>query len=88
MEKGLLMEFTTLTSKGQVTIPKKIRDALQLKGGDKIAFRLEDDTVTLVPRTARVRDIFGMLEKPGKAKPLSIEDMDAAVARSFKRRRT
>jgi AbrB family looped-hinge helix DNA binding protein len=32
------MEATTLTSKGQVTIPKKMRDALRLKGGDKIAF--------------------------------------------------
>lgn len=81
------MEFTTLTSKGQVTIPKKIRDALHLKGGDKIAFRLEDDTVTLTPRTARVRDVFGILEKRGKRKAVSIKAMDAAVARSFKRRR-
>jgi AbrB family looped-hinge helix DNA binding protein len=81
------MKVTTLTSKGQVTIPKHIRDALQLKGGDKIAFRLGPDGVRLMPQTLKARDLFGILERPGKRKALSVEQMDTAVERSFKRRR-
>ncbi len=81
------MEATTLTSKGQVTIPKKMRDALHLKGGDKIAFRLDADGIRLMPQTLKAMDLLGILERPGKKKALSIEQMDASVARSFKRRR-
>jgi AbrB family looped-hinge helix DNA binding protein len=67
---------TTLTSKGQVTVPREIRDRLGLKSGDKIAFTLlSDGTVIMRPKTRRLADLAGMLTRPGQPK-VSIEDMD------------
>ncbi len=40
----------TLSSKGQITIPAEIREALQLREGDKVAFELEGDQVRLAPQ--------------------------------------
>ena len=39
------MELATLTSKGQVTVPKAVRDALGLKQGDQLSGELEDGSV-------------------------------------------
>lgn len=80
------MDTSKLTTKGQITIPKKIRDALHLKAGDTIAFRLEANGLHLTPHNLKVRDIYGMLQRPGKHKALTVEEMDESVARSFKRR--
>jgi len=69
----------TITSKGQVTIPKKVREILQLRPGDRLDFLVEPDgTVRIAPVTASVKDLKGMLPKP--ARRLSIEQMDAAIA--------
>jgi antitoxin PrlF len=69
----------TLTSKGQVTIPKEIRDSLLLHTGDKVDFTInEQGEVLLKPLTRRVGDVFGCLRKTGQ-KTLSTEAMDAAI---------
>jgi len=71
---------TTLTSKGQVTIPKVVRDALHLRAGDRLDFVLEPDgTVRVLPITGSVRRLKGML--PAPPKPLTIDEMDAAIAK-------
>lgn len=41
---------TTLTTKGQLTLPKKVRDALGLKTGDELLVELDDDRITLIPK--------------------------------------
>jgi len=72
------MPSTTLTSKGQVTIPKAVRDELGLKEGDRIAFRvLEDGTVVVEPETVELLELKGVL-KP-KRKGISVADMDKAI---------
>ena len=72
------MPSTTLTSKGQVTIPKAVRDELGLREGDRIAFRvLEDGTVIVEPETVELLDLRGIL-KP-KRKGVSVSDMDNAI---------
>lgn len=69
----------TITSKGQVTLPKPIRDKLHLKPGDKIEFVLDDDDgLRVTPVTASITQLKGMV--PAPASPLSLEEMDAAVA--------
>jgi antitoxin PrlF len=45
---------TTLTSKGQVTIPKRVRDALQLSPGDGVEFELNEQGHVVVRRAAPV----------------------------------
>ena len=67
-----------LTSKGQTTIPKDVREHLGLRPGDRIEFVLtEDKTVLLKPATRPVTDLKGFLPKP--ARPVTIEEMKAAI---------
>ena len=76
----------TITSKGQVTVPKSIRDRLHLKPGDKIDFVLEEDGgLRVTPVTASVTQLKGMVPRPGF--PVSVEQMDEAIARSAARKR-
>jgi AbrB family looped-hinge helix DNA binding protein len=63
----------TLTSKGQTTIPKEIRDSLSMKAGDRMTFTLMPDaTLVMRVKSKRVTDLAGMLHKKGR-KPLSID---------------
>ena len=56
------MNITTITSKGQVTIPKNIRDALRLGQGDKVLFSVETDHVVLTPLpSGRLDDLYASL---------------------------
>jgi AbrB family looped-hinge helix DNA binding protein len=75
------MSTTTLTSKGQITLPKSIRDRLALKVGDRL--RVSTDRhgrVTLDrERGPAAGDLYGALERLAPATPASIEDMRAAV---------
>lgn len=73
------MALATLTNKGQVTIPKTVRDSLGLKTGDKVEFIITETGEALFrPVTRKVDDVFGRLHKPGR-KPVSIEEMDAGI---------
>lgn len=72
------MSTATLTSKGQVTIPSKVRLSMGLDAGDRIEFiEMDDGTFTIMAATHSVKDLKGMIRKP--AKPVSIEDMNAAI---------
>ena len=76
----------TITSKGQVTIPKPIRDRLHLEPGDRIDFIVEEDGGLRVrPVAASMTRLKGMVPRPGF--PVSIEEMDEAIARAATRKR-
>ena len=69
----------TMTSKGQVTVPKAVRDRLHLGPGDKIEFLVDQDgTVRVIPVTASVRELKGMVPKPNRV--VSLDDMEQAIA--------
>lgn len=73
------MTLATVTSKGQVTIPKAIRDSLRLHPGDKVEFVVTESKEALLrPITKKVDDVFGKLHRKGR-KPVSIEEMDAGI---------
>ena len=73
------MALTTITNKGQITIPKVVRDSLGLHPGDKLEFVITENGEAICrPVTKKVDDVFGRLSKPGR-KPVSIEDMDAVI---------
>jgi AbrB family looped-hinge helix DNA binding protein len=75
------MPSATITSKGQLTLPKAIRDLLHLDTGDRVDFVVKDDgTVVLKPATVDVRELKGMLHRKG-LKPLTIEEMNAIIRR-------
>jgi AbrB family looped-hinge helix DNA binding protein len=65
----------TLTSKGQTTIPKEIRDGLGMKPGDRISFTLmPDGTAIMRVKRKSVMELAGVLHKKGR-KPLPIDEL-------------
>jgi len=65
----------TLTSKGQTTIPKEIRDSLSMKAGDRMTFTLmPDGTVVMRVKTRSITELAGVLHKKGR-KPLPVEQL-------------
>lgn len=71
---------STLTSKGQATIPKGIRDHLNLKPGDKVEFVVSDKgEVLLKGRAHSLLDLFGTLKGKGIRKQLTVEQMQNEV---------
>jgi AbrB family looped-hinge helix DNA binding protein len=79
---------TVVSTKGQVILPKTIRDRLRWRAGTKLMVEDTPDGVVLTvapifPPTT-MEEVFGSLRHDGP--PKSIEEMDAAVAAAFKRR--
>jgi AbrB family looped-hinge helix DNA binding protein len=70
------MQTSTLTSKGQVTIPADVRRRLGLRPGDRVAFVVDGDEVRLVRKESRVEAAFGLC-KPERS--VSLEQMDQIV---------
>jgi len=71
----------TITSKGQITIPIQVRTALGVDTGDRIEFvEIEKGQFVIVPINRSVRELKGMLRVKGR-KPVSIEEMNRAIAR-------
>jgi antitoxin PrlF len=66
---------STLTSKGQTTIPQEIRESLSIKPGDRMTFTLmPDGTVLLRVKNKSVMGLAGSLRKKGQ-KPVPVEDL-------------
>jgi antitoxin PrlF len=73
------MPAATLTSKGQITLPKAIRELLRLDTGDIVEFVVaENGDVHVRAGRYDVRDLRGLLRKPGR-KPVSLDAMDEAI---------
>lgn len=74
------MTAATITSKGQVTIPVDVRNHLGLESGDRIEFSFNEVTgrYEVYPVTRSLASLKGIVKKP--AKPVSIEDMNQAIA--------
>jgi antitoxin PrlF len=65
----------TLTSKGQTTIPKQIRDSLAMKSGDRMTFTLmPDGTVLMRVKNKSVMSLAGSLRKKGR-KPVPVDQL-------------
>ena len=65
-----------LSSKGQVTIPKAVRERLQIKPGDRFKFFFHPDGVMLLPKVPTSR-LKGMIPKP--AQPVTLKEMHRAI---------
>ena len=81
------MSTTAMVSdKGQVTLPKALRDRLGIHAGSRLAFRIAADGSLNVQVLAKGSDaLFGLLAKPGEA-ARSQGDMDAAITEAVRER--
>jgi AbrB family looped-hinge helix DNA binding protein len=71
--------FTTMTSKGQLTIPKEVRESLNLAPGTRFYVANRNGVVVAVPKNKRLADLAGMLGSPPNGAHLTIEGMDEAI---------
>ena len=75
------MESAKITSKGQITIPKVVRDSLGVHPGDRVHFVIRGDgVVEMFPRTRDLLSLAGMLRT--KVRGVRVEDMDAAIGQA------
>ncbi len=74
----MIMITATITSKGQITIPKDIRGLLDLHAGDKIRFIEDaDGSINLIPIKKPLSALKGLVPKPKEA--VSVKDMNNAI---------
>jgi AbrB family looped-hinge helix DNA binding protein len=80
------VSISTITSKGQVTIPKRVRDRLHLRTGDRLEFRVEDDgSIRVYPIAKKVSEVFGVFAEKA-SRPYSTEEIDERVRKALRER--
>jgi len=74
---------STITGKGQVTVPRSVREELGLQPGDRLVWSLHEDGSVEVRKAALrpLREIVGLLGRPSRS--ATVEEMDEAVRRRF-----
>jgi len=73
------MPLARLSTKGRIVIPKAIRERLGVHPGDRVDFVVQDNgDVALRPVVVHVRELEGMLYRPGR-RPVSVEEMNRAI---------
>jgi AbrB family looped-hinge helix DNA binding protein len=81
------MATATVTSKGQITIPRPVRTALGIDAGDRIEFvETEKGRFAIIAATRSVRELKGLF-RGKQSKPVSIEEMNSAIAKRASRSR-
>lgn len=80
------MSEATLTSKGQITIPKDVRDRLGIGAGDRVEFvEIESGVFKFVPATNDISALKGIISKPKKT--ISLQAMDDAIKNKARNKR-
>ena len=72
------MHTAKITSKGQVTIPRQVREDMGVTSGDRLDFvRMEDGHYAVVPASHSIKSLKGIIPRPKR--PVSLDDMQAAI---------
>lgn len=75
------MSYSTLTRKGQVTIPKPLRDQLGLHLGDRISFHLRGEEIVLKPIHRTILDLQGTVKPKNRPEDFDSVRRQVAAAR-------
>jgi antitoxin PrlF len=73
--------FTTMTSKGQLTIPKDVREQLGLEPGTRFYVTIRGREVVALPKNRKLADLAGILGEPPQGAGATLEDIDEAIGR-------
>lgn len=75
------MPTATVTSKGQVTLPRRVRDLLRVGPGDRIEFVIDDaGRISVRARDADIAELRGLLHRPDR-KAVTLDAMEQAIRR-------
>lgn len=77
----MAMSYSTLTRKGQVTIPKSLRDQLGLNLGDRISFHLRGEEIVLKPVHRTILDLQGSVKPKNRPEDFGSIRRQVAAAR-------
>lgn len=69
----------TISPRGQVVLPKDVRERLGFKAGGKVQAELDGDRLVIARRTKTIADLFGILHRPGM-RARTVEEMDEGIA--------
>ena len=72
-----------MTSKGQTTVPKEVRDFLGLEEGAQVEWVLDDGKAIVKARKLRAADLAGILGRPPAGAGMTVEEMDEALGRAL-----
>jgi bifunctional DNA-binding transcriptional regulator/antitoxin component of YhaV-PrlF toxin-antitoxin module len=81
-----MAETSTMSSKGQVVVPKRVREALQANSGARIGFELKGDRALMFvirKKTAKPGDGYGLLK--GSGRTVALENWDAELGTALRR---
>jgi AbrB family looped-hinge helix DNA binding protein len=69
---------STMTSKGQLTVPKEVRDRMKIHAGDKLEFLFDETGICrIVPVTSSMKQLKGLVSRPDR--PVSLKAMQEAI---------
>ena len=71
--------FAKMTSKGQLTVPKEVRDQLSLTPGTRLFVTVRNGELVAFPKNRKITDLAGILGKPRKGAGATIKDLDQAI---------
>jgi AbrB family looped-hinge helix DNA binding protein len=71
----------TMSSKGQITIPKEMRELLNLSPGDQLVYSVIDGEIVITPKNIDLKDLAGFLGNPPNGYA-TLEEIDEAVVQT------
>ena len=75
------MSISIITSKGQITVPKEVRDILNIRPSDKVVITVERDHAVLKPLHGNIMDIGGSIKIPEGEKPIDFQKVRGEVCK-------
>ena len=73
-----MLKSLTLSPKGQITLPKELREKLGIKAGDEVVFTVVNGQIVMTPKSIDFNDLAGFLGNPPNG-PATLAEIDAAV---------
>ena len=74
-----MTSLPTMTSKGQLTIPKDVRDRLNLTPGTRFYVTVRNGEVVAIPKNKKLADLAGFLGTPPSGAGFNLEEIDEAI---------